>query len=76
MQNELDIKEVCDYDGRTPLHLAAAEGSFATTEWLLSEHVPVNCIDRFGRTPLMDALHANRTQTARLLVDVRAPCRA
>ncbi len=47
---------VCDYDKRTPLHLAAAEGNYAVADWLLQEQAPVNCVDRFHRTPLEDAI--------------------
>jgi len=38
-------------------HLAAAEGCYAVVQWLLHEaHAKPNPIDRFGRTPLEDAV--------------------
>lgn len=42
----------CDYDKRTPLHLAASEGSYKVAEWLLEHTADVNALDRFKRTPL------------------------
>ncbi len=46
-----------DYDQRTALHLAASEGAFETVEFLVSEgDAKVNAVDRFGRTPLDDAV--------------------
>ena len=33
-------------------HLAASEGSYKVTEWLLEQRVDVNAVDRFNRTPL------------------------
>ena len=33
-------------------HLAASEGAYQVTEWLLTHHVDVNALDRFRRTPL------------------------
>ena len=42
----------CDYDKRTPLHLAASEGSYKVAEWLLENKADVNALDRFKRTPL------------------------
>ena len=33
-------------------HLAASEGSYKVTEWLLSEKADINSLDRFRRTPL------------------------
>lgn len=38
---------VCNYDGRTPLHVAAAEGHYKVAEMLLDcQEVTVNCTDR------------------------------
>jgi ankyrin repeat protein len=70
VQHKINIRGVCDYDGRTPLHLAASEGAFVTMEWLLQQDVNMDAVDRFGRTPLMDALLAERTTVAQLLLEV------
>ncbi|MFY0533535.1 ankyrin repeat domain-containing protein [Nannocystis pusilla] len=44
-----------DYDLRTPLHLAAAEGQVAIVEWFVGRGTDVNPRDRWGTTPLDDA---------------------
>ncbi|MBK8260725.1 MAG: glutaminase A [Nannocystis sp.] len=44
-----------DYDGRTALHLAAAEGRHRLVAWLLEHGVSASPRDRWGNTPLDDA---------------------
>ena len=44
------------YDGRTPLHIAASEGHSLVVEAMLSEGAPVHVRDRHGNTPLIDAV--------------------
>lgn len=57
-----------DYDGRTPLHLAACSGQTSVLEFLLKQQsVVLNAVDRFGGTPYADALrHDNRGAAALL----------
>ncbi|XP_055520401.1 glutaminase kidney isoform, mitochondrial-like [Leucoraja erinacea] len=57
-----------DYDSRTPLHIAAAEGHVEVVCFLL-DACCVNpfCKDRWGNTPLDDAIHFNHQQVAKLL---------
>lgn len=44
-----------DYDHRTPLHLAAAEGRAEVVDFLLAQGVDAAPRDRWGNTPLADA---------------------
>ncbi|KAL4856575.1 SUMO-activating enzyme subunit 2 [Chlorella vulgaris] len=59
----------CDYDKRTPMHLAASEGAYQVSEWLLSQGVDINSLDRFKRTPLEDAVRGEFREVAKLLSD-------
>lgn len=45
-----------DYDRRTPLHLACATGSLTSVRKLVWNSADVNAIDRFGYSPLFEAL--------------------
>ena len=45
-----------DYDSRSALHLAAAEGKDQIVELLLRHKANVNIEDRWGGTPLQDAI--------------------
>lgn len=56
-----------DYDGRSPLHLAAAEGHEPVVQLLLQRGAQVNIRDRWGGTPLDDALRHNQERVAEIL---------
>ena len=48
--------EAADYDKRTVLHIAAAEGELNCVKFLLDVcRVPLEPVDRWGYTPLDDA---------------------
>jgi ammonium transporter Rh len=56
-----------DYDKRTAMHLAAAEGHTVMVTYLISRKVNVNCEDRWGNTPLREALRANHSECVKVL---------
>lgn len=50
-----------DYDGRTALHLAAAEGHLDCVQFLVEKcNVDVSVMDRWGNTPYDDAVRFQR----------------
>mmetsp|Transcript_5480 Transcript_5480/g.8080 ORF Transcript_5480/g.8080 Transcript_5480/m.8080 type:complete len:883 (-) Transcript_5480:608-3256(-) len=57
-----------DYDGRTSIHLAAANGRIECCRLLLDRGAAVNVQDRFGRTPLHEAVLGGHDQVISLLV--------
>ena len=60
VNQQIDL-ETGDYDRRTPLHLASAEGHLEVVEFLLSHGVdPIP--DRWGGYPISDAMNNNHTE--------------
>jgi len=59
-----------DYDGRTALHLAAAEGQEHAVSFLLDTcKVPSSPEDRWGHTPLDEAERGGHTSIVKLIKD-------
>lgn len=56
-----------DYDLRTALHIAASEGNTRVAQLLLEAGALPSPVDRFGNTPLADALRSGHAATAALL---------
>ncbi|KAK6774975.1 hypothetical protein RDI58_025976 [Solanum bulbocastanum] len=57
-----------DYDGRSPLHLAASRGYEDITLFLIQEGIDINAPDKFGNTPLLEAIKSGHDRVASLLV--------
>ncbi|KAI8910155.1 asparaginase-domain-containing protein [Gorgonomyces haynaldii] len=67
--NEYDtLINVPDYDGRTPLHVAVSEGKLEMTEYLLTIGANLHLRDRFGHSPLFDAVRFRHKEIVDLLV--------
>ena len=59
---------IVDYDNRSALHVAAAMGDVEVVVFLTSDELcVVNPIDRWGGTPLDDAITSGHTLVARLI---------
>ncbi|KAI8540935.1 hypothetical protein RHMOL_Rhmol08G0023500 [Rhododendron molle] len=56
-----------DYDGRSPLHLAASRGYEEITIFLIQEGVDINVSDKFGNTPLLEALKNGHDRVGSIL---------
>lgn len=59
---------ITDYDGRGALHLAATCGSAEAVEFLLEKGADITARDRWGKTPLDDALMEGNMDVANILV--------
>jgi len=56
--------DACDYDGRTPLHLAASGGHLHIVKYLVDRGVFLDPIDRMQGTPLTDAIREGHINVA------------
>ncbi|MFA8298625.1 MAG: glutaminase A [Hyphomicrobiales bacterium] len=56
-----------NYDGRTALHLACAEGQTEVVQFLIENNVEVDIKDRWGHTPLSEAEIGGFLEIVRLL---------
>ncbi len=61
--------EAADYDRRTAMHLAAAEGHAAVVQYLLAHGASLNPVDRWGNSPLDEAKRHDRQACVQLLAD-------
>jgi len=66
IENGVD-PNIGDYDGRTALHLAASSGQLSAVQYLISVKANISPLDRWGGTPLLDAIRNNHSLVARLL---------
>lgn len=56
-----------DYDKRTPLHIASCEGNLKMVQYLLSHGASVYAKDRYGDTPLCNAVRFRHKEVVKLL---------
>ena len=56
-----------DYDRRTALHISASEGNLNALRYLLALGVDINPFDRWGKTPLDDAIMQSHSGAISLL---------
>lgn len=59
---------VADYDGRTPLHIAASEGNVACVEYIMKAGASIHMRDRNNDTPLLCAIKSCHRDVVRSLV--------
>lgn len=64
---DISKETFADYDLRTPLHVAASDGSVGVTNWLVEQGVDLNPADRWGMTPLEGAVFGNHQDIIAML---------
>tara|TARA_B110000208_G_scaffold187405_1_gene245345 strand:+ start:30 stop:1598 length:1569 start_codon:yes stop_codon:yes gene_type:complete len=65
--NNIDMNQ-CDYDGRTALHLAVCENKINIVDYLVNKvNVKLDINDRWGNTPLDDAIRCELNNIIKLL---------
>jgi ankyrin repeat protein len=64
---------LADYDLRTPLHIAAAEGNTAAVQLLLQRGAPSDARDRWGRTAKGEADRCGNTELIALFKNFAKP---
>jgi hypothetical protein len=57
-----------DYDNRTTLHLAVAQGQLAIVKLLMAKSASVDVSDRWGSTPIVEAFKYNNVSIAENLI--------
>ncbi|PHT45430.1 Potassium channel KOR2 [Capsicum baccatum] len=72
-QSFSNILEIYFHDGRRILsnllqHLAASRGYEDITSFLMQEGVDINALDKFGNTPVLEAIKSGHDRVASLLV--------
>lgn len=63
-KNNINLSAV-NNDGRTLLHIAAADGKTEIVRYLLEYGANVHIRDRYNRTPLYDAIQNGHTEVVR-----------
>jgi len=61
------LLDLTDYDQRTAIHLAAAEGHLDVVRYCIAHNVHVNPTDRWGNKPLDDAIRHGHDAVAEIL---------
>jgi lysophospholipase len=61
-----------DYDKRTALHIAAAEGHIEVVKYLVTNGASVHARDRYDHVPLDDAIRFGHHDIIRILVQAGA----
>jgi urea transporter len=72
-ENAAERLSLADYDGRTPLMLAAAEGRVNVLRYLLKLGVDVSALDCNGGSALEDAIRAGSLAAVKLLAKSSTP---